>query len=66
MATINAITPRRTVTTLKDKNGVKLKEIAIVWGVYPYVYYEVCEGKRSHYEKNYFKALNYYYTLIIL
>lgn len=66
MAIINANKPHRHVTTLKDRNGVKLKEIAIVWGISPYVYYEVCEGKRSHFEKNYFKALNYYYTLIIL
>lgn len=66
MAIINAIIPKRTVTTLKVENGVKLKEIAIVWGISPYVYYEVCEGNRSHFEKNYFTALNYYYTLIIL
>jgi len=49
--------PTRTVTTLKVENGVKLKEIAIVWGATPYVYYEIYTPEKTIFEKNYFTAV---------
>jgi len=48
--------PTRTVRILKQSGNVLLKEIAIVWGATPYVFYEIQTEEKTIKEKNYFTA----------
>jgi hypothetical protein len=50
---------------LKFEGTTALKQRTVTTDSTPYIYYEICEGKRSHFETDYLKALNYFYTKVL-
>jgi len=55
--------PHRTTTTIKQEGEISLKETIVSTNTIEpnFVYYEICEGKKSFLETNYNTAVDYFY-----